>query len=357
MEPGDPRALGRGLRRLPHALQARGRDEGLRSLGAQPAAQRQPRLPGLPPVRGGGDPARVAAIQDRTHALLQRAAGAATDMLDAIGAAKKPGAPPSASRRRSRCSARRSGGSTSSPPRTRWVSTRPPRRPASSPSRSTSPARPSAWQSSTRPGASAAALIDDDDVVADHFGRQQAVFFLGHVLQQPGRQERELRRQRRQSRAPRVPHREATRASVFAACARPRARRRAAGPRANRRATTGSGPFLRTRGGSPSSTGYRRRRMRPRPAMAGCHRALTPRPLARVQERADLFMLPANAFQRRPGVHRRWGPTNRGESWRPPYAANSCLTQGSNGDATPPRRCRAARPGSGCANPAGQFSP
>jgi nitrite reductase (cytochrome c-552) len=37
--------------------------------------------------------ARVAAIQDRTHALLQRAAGAATDMLDAIGAAKKSGAP------------------------------------------------------------------------------------------------------------------------------------------------------------------------------------------------------------------------------------------------------------------------
>jgi nitrite reductase (cytochrome c-552) len=37
--------------------------------------------------------ARVAAIQDRTQALLQRAAGAAVDMLDAIGAAKKSGAP------------------------------------------------------------------------------------------------------------------------------------------------------------------------------------------------------------------------------------------------------------------------
>jgi nitrite reductase (cytochrome c-552) len=37
--------------------------------------------------------ARVAAIQDRTQALLQRAAGAAIDMLDAIGAAKKSGAP------------------------------------------------------------------------------------------------------------------------------------------------------------------------------------------------------------------------------------------------------------------------
>jgi len=37
--------------------------------------------------------ARVAAIQDRTQALLQRAGGAAVDMLDAIGAAKKSGAP------------------------------------------------------------------------------------------------------------------------------------------------------------------------------------------------------------------------------------------------------------------------
>jgi nitrite reductase (cytochrome c-552) len=36
--------------------------------------------------------ARVLAIQDRHHALLQRAARATTDMLDAIGAAKKAGA-------------------------------------------------------------------------------------------------------------------------------------------------------------------------------------------------------------------------------------------------------------------------
>jgi nitrite reductase (cytochrome c-552) len=36
--------------------------------------------------------ARVAAIQERTHALLERAATAATDMLDAIGGAKKTGA-------------------------------------------------------------------------------------------------------------------------------------------------------------------------------------------------------------------------------------------------------------------------
>jgi nitrite reductase (cytochrome c-552) len=37
--------------------------------------------------------ARVAAIQDRTHALIERAAAAAVDMLDAIGAAKKAGTP------------------------------------------------------------------------------------------------------------------------------------------------------------------------------------------------------------------------------------------------------------------------
>jgi nitrite reductase (cytochrome c-552) len=40
--------------------------------------------------------ARVAAIQERTHALLERAAAAAMDMLDAIGAAKKVGVPANA---------------------------------------------------------------------------------------------------------------------------------------------------------------------------------------------------------------------------------------------------------------------
>jgi nitrite reductase (cytochrome c-552) len=38
--------------------------------------------------------ARVAVIQERTHALLQRAAAAATDMLDAVAAAKRGGATP-----------------------------------------------------------------------------------------------------------------------------------------------------------------------------------------------------------------------------------------------------------------------
>jgi len=36
--------------------------------------------------------ARVLTIQDRHHALLQRAAGATTDMIDAIAAARKAGA-------------------------------------------------------------------------------------------------------------------------------------------------------------------------------------------------------------------------------------------------------------------------
>ena len=39
VEPGHPRAQRRRVRRLPHALQARGRDEGLGPLGPQPAAQ------------------------------------------------------------------------------------------------------------------------------------------------------------------------------------------------------------------------------------------------------------------------------------------------------------------------------
>ncbi len=54
VEPGHPRALGRRLRRLPHALHARGRAEDQRPPRAQPAAQHQPRLPDLPQVAGGG---------------------------------------------------------------------------------------------------------------------------------------------------------------------------------------------------------------------------------------------------------------------------------------------------------------
>ena len=68
---------------------------------------------------------RVLTIQDRHHELLQRAAKATTDLLDAMGAAQKAVRRTPSCRRRTRCIARPSGGSTSSPPRTPWGSTRP----------------------------------------------------------------------------------------------------------------------------------------------------------------------------------------------------------------------------------------
>ena len=70
-----------------------GAHEGERPLGAEPAAQRQPRVPDLPRGRRGGAGRRACStIQDRHHALLQRAATATTDMLDAIVAAQEGGA-------------------------------------------------------------------------------------------------------------------------------------------------------------------------------------------------------------------------------------------------------------------------
>ena len=53
VEPGHPRALGRDLRRLPHAVPARGRAQDQRPSRPQPAPQHQPRLPDLPQVVGG----------------------------------------------------------------------------------------------------------------------------------------------------------------------------------------------------------------------------------------------------------------------------------------------------------------
>ena len=55
LEPGHPRAQRRLLRGLPHALHARRRDQDQRSLGAQPALERQPRLPDLSSRLGGRD--------------------------------------------------------------------------------------------------------------------------------------------------------------------------------------------------------------------------------------------------------------------------------------------------------------
>ena len=53
VESGHPRAFGRDLRRLPHALQARRRAQDQRPSRAQPDAQHQSRLPDLPQVAGG----------------------------------------------------------------------------------------------------------------------------------------------------------------------------------------------------------------------------------------------------------------------------------------------------------------
>jgi nitrite reductase (cytochrome c-552) len=83
---------GVALRRLPHALRARGGDQGVGSLAAQPAGQRQRRLPDLPP------PGRVA--PDRAHqhhsGSHRRAAAldeeALIDAIDAIVAAQNAGA-------------------------------------------------------------------------------------------------------------------------------------------------------------------------------------------------------------------------------------------------------------------------
>ena len=55
VEPGHPRPQRRRLRRLPHAVQARGGDQGQRPPRPQPAAEHQPRLPDLPPLPRGGD--------------------------------------------------------------------------------------------------------------------------------------------------------------------------------------------------------------------------------------------------------------------------------------------------------------
>ena len=61
-------------------------------LGAKPATEPEPRLQPCHAVPEAELTGRVLTIQDRHYALLQRAAKATTDMLDAIVAAKKAGA-------------------------------------------------------------------------------------------------------------------------------------------------------------------------------------------------------------------------------------------------------------------------
>ena len=52
VEPGRARAVGRRLRRLPHAVSACRRDEDQRPSRAQPAAEHQPRVPDVPSMVG-----------------------------------------------------------------------------------------------------------------------------------------------------------------------------------------------------------------------------------------------------------------------------------------------------------------
>ena len=104
-----------------------GAHQGERPLGAQPAAQRQPRLPDLPRACRRRSSRRASlTIQDRHHALLQRAARRRDRHARRHRGGEEGGARRRrSSRRRRRCTGRRSGGSTSWPPRTRWASTRP----------------------------------------------------------------------------------------------------------------------------------------------------------------------------------------------------------------------------------------
>ena len=125
VEPGHSRAQRRRLRRLPHAVHARRRDQGLGPLGAQPAAERQPRVPDVPSLLRRGN--QVTRGRDPDPELRVAAAWRYCDR----GPARRRRRPQSrlvrprrSCRTRSSCSARRNGGSTSSPRRTRWVSTR-----------------------------------------------------------------------------------------------------------------------------------------------------------------------------------------------------------------------------------------
>ena len=92
MEPGHPRAQRRRLRRLPHAVHARGRDQGRATTGcaARCSTSTAPARPAIAFPRREIQ-ARVDAIQDRNHELLQRGGAAIDDLLDAIVAAQKAG--------------------------------------------------------------------------------------------------------------------------------------------------------------------------------------------------------------------------------------------------------------------------
>ena len=112
----------RGLRRLPHALHARGGAQDQRPPRPQPAAQHQPRLPDLPPVARGGAAGARETIQERTFQPAQPGMDALVELIDDIKAAQRGGrdrTPSSAAC--ARLSARRSSTSTSWRPRTRGL--------------------------------------------------------------------------------------------------------------------------------------------------------------------------------------------------------------------------------------------
>ena len=150
VEPGHPRAVGRRLRRLPHAVHARRRAEDQRPPRAQPGAEHQQRLPDLPQVAGGGAArarrdhpgARVRAAQPRDGG------GGRADRRPQGGARAAARRTPSSICRAS-CSAARSSCSTSSRRRTPPASMRRRRRSASWPNPSTTPARGS-WRCGAR---------------------------------------------------------------------------------------------------------------------------------------------------------------------------------------------------------------
>ena len=100
VEPGHPRAVRRRVRRLPHAVSARRRDEDQRSPRAQPAAQHQPRVPDVPSMAGGGAARSALTIQDRTFTLRNHAMDVLMELVADIKTAQRRARRTRSSRRR-----------------------------------------------------------------------------------------------------------------------------------------------------------------------------------------------------------------------------------------------------------------
>jgi nitrite reductase (cytochrome c-552) len=92
LEPGRPRPRGRQLRRLPHALRTRRRNEAQQPQRRSPMENIEQRLPHVPQRPCRRTPRIVSRpSRARTVQLMDRAAHAMTDMLDAIMEAKASG--------------------------------------------------------------------------------------------------------------------------------------------------------------------------------------------------------------------------------------------------------------------------